>query len=162
VSLVINNASSFFNDIHKPVLGLIGLIIATSSSKQWKITMQDRYLCCPPYFFLGPAVATQFFHSRIATDYLTIFGEYKHWFAALDGKRFVLSDIAQDLPIFTDMHVPTLVRMLNVLQLLVLDQLSPTEIAYWAKIMLLYVTRAGNHPNPNCNGYGCLTPLTTL
>jgi len=29
------------------VLGLIGLIIATSSSKQRKITMQDRHLCWP-------------------------------------------------------------------------------------------------------------------
>jgi len=29
--------------------------------------MQDRYLCCPPCFFLGPAVPPHFFHSRIAT-----------------------------------------------------------------------------------------------
>jgi len=29
--------------------------------------MQDGYLCFPPYFFLGPAVAPHFFHSRIAT-----------------------------------------------------------------------------------------------
>jgi len=35
-------------------------------------------------------------------------------FAALDGKRFLLSDIAQDLPVLTDMHVPTLARMLRV------------------------------------------------
>jgi len=35
------------------------------------------------------------------TDYLTIFGQYlvQHDFAALDGKRFLLSDIAQDLPV---------------------------------------------------------------
>ena len=51
----------------------------------------------------------------------------QHWFAALDGK------IAQDLPLLIDMHVPTLARMLHVLQLLVLDQLCPTEIPYWAK-----------------------------
>ena len=30
--------------------------------------MQDRHLCCPLYFFLGPAVPPHFFHSRIATD----------------------------------------------------------------------------------------------
>jgi len=49
------------------MLGLIGSIIANQSSLQRKITMQERYLCWPPTFFLGPAVATQFFHSRIAT-----------------------------------------------------------------------------------------------
>ena len=44
------------------------------------------------------------------------------YFAALDEKRLLLSDIVQDLPVVTDMHVPTLVaRMLNVLQLLVSD-----------------------------------------
>jgi len=31
----------------------------------------------------------------------------QHYFAALDEKRFLLSDIVQDLPIVTDMHVPT-------------------------------------------------------
>jgi len=45
----------------------------------------------------------------------------QHYFAALDGKRFLSSDTAQDLTVLTDMHVPTLTRMLNVLQLLVLD-----------------------------------------
>jgi len=49
------------------MLGLIGLIIATFFSKQQKITMQDRHLCCRPNFFRGPAVALHFFHSRIAT-----------------------------------------------------------------------------------------------
>ena len=39
------------------------------------------------------------------------------YFAALDEKRLLLSDIVQDLPVVTDMHVPTL----TVLQLLVLD-----------------------------------------
>jgi len=29
--------------------------------------MQDRHLCCPPAFLLGPAVPPHFFHSRIAT-----------------------------------------------------------------------------------------------
>jgi len=29
--------------------------------------MQDKYLCYPPYFFLGPAVAPYFLSSRIAT-----------------------------------------------------------------------------------------------
>ena len=37
----------------------------------------------------------------------------QHYFAALDGKRFLLSDIAQDLPVLTDMHAPTLARMLK-------------------------------------------------
>jgi len=45
----------------------------------------------------------------------------QHYFAALDGKCFLLSDIAQDLPVLTDMHVPTRARMFDVLQLLVLD-----------------------------------------
>jgi len=45
----------------------------------------------------------------------------QHYFAALDEKRFLLSDITQDLPALTDMHDPTLARMLNVLQLLVSD-----------------------------------------
>jgi len=35
--------------------------------------------------------------------------------------KTLLSDIAQDLPVLTDMRVPTLARMLNVLQLLVSD-----------------------------------------
>jgi len=54
---------------------------------------------------------------------LSIFGQHlvQHYFAAFDGKRFLLSNIAEDLPVLTDMHVPTLSRMLNVLQLLVLD-----------------------------------------
>jgi len=43
----------------------------------------------------------------------------QQYFAALDRKRFLLSDITQDLPLLTDMHVPTLAGMLNVLQLLV-------------------------------------------
>ena len=45
----------------------------------------------------------------------------QHYFATVDGKRFLLSDITQDLPILTDMHVPTRARMHNVLQLLVSD-----------------------------------------
>ena len=49
------------------MLGLIGLIIANKSSLQWKITMQERHLCCPPYFFPWPCSAPHFFHSRIAT-----------------------------------------------------------------------------------------------
>jgi len=36
-------------------------------SKQRKITMQDKHLCWPPYFFLGPGVAPHFLSSRIAT-----------------------------------------------------------------------------------------------
>jgi len=33
--------------------------------------MQERHLCWPPYFFLGPAVAPHFLNSRIATGYVT-------------------------------------------------------------------------------------------
>jgi len=39
----------------------MGLIIANQPSLQRKITMQERQLCWPPYFFLGPAVAPSFF-----------------------------------------------------------------------------------------------------
>ena len=46
-----------FNDIHKPVLGLIGLIIANQYSLQRKITMQERHLYWPPYFFPWPRSA---------------------------------------------------------------------------------------------------------
>jgi len=42
----------------------------------------------------------------------------QHNFVALDGKRFLLSDMMQDLLVLVDMHVPTLAHMLNVLQLL--------------------------------------------
>jgi len=51
------------------MLGLIGLIIANQSSLQRKVTMQERPLFWPPYFFLGPAVSPHFSHSRIATAY---------------------------------------------------------------------------------------------
>jgi len=52
----------------------------------------------------------------------------QHYFAALDEKRFLLSDIVQDLPVVTVMHVPTLDRMFNVLRLLVLDLCEPLQI----------------------------------
>jgi len=52
----------------------------------------------------------------------------QHYFAALDEKRFLLSDIVQDLPVVTDIHVPTLAHMLNVLRLLVLDLCEPLQI----------------------------------
>jgi len=54
---------------------------------------------------------------------LAIFGQHlvQHYIAALDGKRFLLSDIVQDLLVLTGMHVPTLARMLNVLKLLALE-----------------------------------------
>jgi len=43
-------------------------MIANQSSLQRKITMQERHLCWPPYFFsLAPQCPPQFFHSRIAT-----------------------------------------------------------------------------------------------
>jgi len=59
-----------------------------------------------------------------------MFGQYlvQHYFAALDGKHFLSSDITQDLPELTDVHVPTLARMLNVLQLLVLDLCERLQI----------------------------------
>jgi len=36
------------------------------------------------------------------------FGQYllQHYFAALDEKRLLLSDIVQDLPVVVDIHVP--------------------------------------------------------
>jgi len=52
----------------------------------------------------------------------------QHYFAAFDEKHFLLSDIVQDLPVVTDMHVPTLSRMLNVLRLLVLDLCEALQI----------------------------------
>ena len=52
----------------------------------------------------------------------------QHYFAAFDEKRFLLSDIVPDLPVVTDMHVPTPARMLNVLRLLVLDLCEPLQI----------------------------------
>jgi len=59
------------DDIHKPLLGLVGLIIANQCSLQRKITMQERHLFWTPTFFLGPAVPPQFFHSKIATDHVS-------------------------------------------------------------------------------------------
>jgi len=50
------------DDIHKPMLGLIGLIIANQSSLQRKITTQERRLCWPPLFSLAPQ-CPQFFYS---------------------------------------------------------------------------------------------------
>jgi len=52
----------------------------------------------------------------------------QHHFAALDEKGFLLSDIVQDSPVVTDMHIPTLARMLNVLRLLVLDLCERLQI----------------------------------
>ena len=56
--------------IHKPVLGLIGLIIANQSSLQRKVTVQERHLqyIGRPTFSLAPQWRPHFFHSRIATD----------------------------------------------------------------------------------------------
>jgi len=61
------------------------------------------------------------------------FGQYlvQHYFAALDEKRFLLSDIVQDLPVVRDTHVPTLASMLNVLRLLVLDLCEPLQILWF-------------------------------
>jgi len=58
------------------------------------------------------------------------FGQYlmQHYFAALSEKCFLSSDIVQDLPVVTDMHVPTLAHILNVLRLLVLDLCEPLQI----------------------------------
>ena len=39
------------------MLRLMGLIIANQSSLQRKITMQERYLCWPPYFLPWPGSA---------------------------------------------------------------------------------------------------------
>jgi len=45
-------------------------------------------------------------------------------------KTLFLSDIAQDLPVLTDMHVPTLACMLNVLQLLDSDFCELLQIIF--------------------------------
>jgi len=42
------------DDIHKPMLDLIELIEANQSSLQRKVTMQERHLCWPTYFFPCP------------------------------------------------------------------------------------------------------------
>ena len=42
------------DDIHKPIIGLIGLMIANQSSFQQKVTMQERHLCWPLTFSLTP------------------------------------------------------------------------------------------------------------
>jgi len=52
----------------------------------------------------------------------------QHHFAALDEKRFLLSDAVQDLLVVTNIRVPTPVRMLNVLWLFVLDLCEPFQI----------------------------------
>jgi len=49
-------------------------------------------------------------HPKLQATYcLIIFRQYlvQYYFTALDVKRFLLSDIAQALPVLTDMHVPT-------------------------------------------------------
>jgi len=40
-------------------------------------------------------------------------------------------DITQELPALTDMYVPSLTRMLKLLQLLVLDIREPLQILYF-------------------------------
>jgi len=45
----------------------------------------------------------------------------QHHFTTFEEKCFHLSNIAQDLPLLTDMHAPTPAHILNVLQLLVQD-----------------------------------------
>jgi len=70
------------------------------------------------------------------------FGQYlvQHYFEAFDEKRFLLSNIAQDLRVVTDMHVPTLARMLNVLRLLVLDLCEPLQILCFLFILHSFAT----------------------
>jgi len=55
------------DDIHKPMWGLIVLIIANQSSLQRKVAMQENIYVGLLTFFLGPAMVPQLFHSRIAT-----------------------------------------------------------------------------------------------
>jgi len=52
----------------------------------------------------------------------------QQYFAALDEKRFLLSDTVQNLPVVRDRHVRTLSRIINVLQLLDLDLCEPLQI----------------------------------
>jgi len=67
------------DDIHKPMLDLIGLIIANQPSLQRKITMLERHLCWPPHFFLGPAVPPSFFilESPLGLASLRVFFRWK-------------------------------------------------------------------------------------
>jgi len=51
------------------MLGLLGLMIAIFSSKQRKMSMQDRHLCWPPWLFLRPAVATTFVNLESPLDF---------------------------------------------------------------------------------------------
>ena len=70
------------------------------------------------------------------------FGQYllQHYFAALDEKRFLLSDIVQDFLVVTDMHIPTLARLLNVLRLLVLDLCELLQILFFLFILHSFAT----------------------
>jgi len=45
--------------------------------------------------------------------------------------KMLSCDITQELPVLTDMYVPTQTRMLNVLQLLVLDLCELLQILYF-------------------------------
>ena len=51
------------------MLGLIGLIIANQSSLHVKSPCRRDIYVGPPTFFLGPALAPSFFHSRVATGW---------------------------------------------------------------------------------------------
>jgi len=64
----------------------------------------------------------------------------QHYFAALDEKRFLLSDIVQDFLVVTDMHIPTLARLLNVLRLLVLDLCELLQILFFLFILHSFAT----------------------
>jgi len=67
---------------------------------------------------------------------LTIYGQYlvQNYFATLDEKRFLLSDIAQDSPVFTGMLVPTQARTFKGH----LTQKSSNAIFWWN--LIKYVT----------------------
>jgi len=49
--------------------------------------MQDKHLCWPPYFFLGPAVGPYFLSSRIATTKASYYILKRNF---NDGKTFIL------------------------------------------------------------------------
>jgi len=52
------------DNIHKRMLGLIGSIRANQYSLQRNVTMQERHLCWPAYFFPWPR-SGQFFHLEL-------------------------------------------------------------------------------------------------
>jgi len=58
-------------------------------------------------------------------------------FASSDGKRFLSSDMAEDLRVLANMHVSTLARMLNILQL------SCSCFSEWCELVQVCLIHSG-------------------